>query len=399
MKDESKSNKRLPNREYFELCASCGICNDYCTVNVKSPAHQDSNAHPQQIAKYLLDLENQFDSDNKETVTVEGGSNKSPIYFCTACDFCHYVCPYFVPFLDYLIEAREWNRNMEIEQPQKSILDMERDIFQHGNPFGSPDENRDEWIKEDFPELEEAEVVYYPGCQNAYQLFHIEKAILKVLKLAGVKATYPGKGDKCCGRPLYFSGRRDDVEGVARSNVKIVNEKSAKVLLASCSSCYLAFIKDYPPLIGKPSFEIYHTAEYFNILYKDNRLKFSKPLNKTIIYHDPCEIGRVGGIFAPPRELLNALPGAKVLEFDKNKENGLCCGGGGLFEAVDEDQAYYIGEQIVLEADHKGADILVTACPTCNTVFNMSKTNLKKMGKMESKLKVLDISEVVLKCI
>jgi glycolate oxidase len=144
---------------------------------------------------------------------------------------------------------------------------------------------------------------------------------------------------------------------------------------------------------------VYHTSEYFNLLVQENRLKFSKELKKKVIYHDPCEIGRVCGIFEPPRELLNSLPGVELMEFEKNKKDGLCCGGGGLFEAVDEEQSYVLGEPVVKEAFEKGAEILATGCPTCNTVFNMAKNNLIKKNEIKGKLKIYDISEIVRKCL
>ena len=383
----------LPNRRYFKLCAGCGLCNSACTVNIDKSESTGANTTPQDIAKHMLELEKGASGEPEKL------SGASPTFICTACDLCSHSCPYLVPFLDKLIEARVWIRSENVEELPVSISDMERDLFQYGNPFGYPVENRDEWVRDDYPVLDKAEIVYYPGCQTAYQLFPIEKAILKVISASGYSVTYPGPGDICCGRPIYFSGRHNDIEKVARINVDLVTSKSAKVLVANCSSCYLAFKKDYPPLVGKLPFEVYHTTEYFNILLREGRLKFKNPLNKTVVYHDPCELGRVGGVMDAPREVLSALPGVTLMDFDKHHRDGLCCGGGGLFEAVDEEQAYNIGAVLVLEAAAKKADILATACPTCNSAFNMARTNLIKAGKIEKKLKILDIAEIVAKCL
>jgi Fe-S oxidoreductase len=397
MQANESNNKELPHKRYFQLCSECGLCNHACTVNNEDEDRGGSSTTPQEIARHLLKLEEKTKQINSDKSPEPESDKIPPTYICTSCELCNHVCPYYVPFFEYLIEGRKWIRTVGAEQLPKTIRDMEQDIFTHGNPFGYPKENRDEWIRDDFPELDKAEVVYYPGCQSAYQLFNIEKAILKILKISGVVATYPGSEDRCCGRPIYFSGRSQDIEKVARSNVESVKGKSARILIASCSSCYLAFKKDYPPIVGKLPFEVYHTTEYFNMLIKEKRMQFSRPLNKKIIYHDPCELGRVGGVIDAPREVLGELPGVKLLEFDNNHKNGLCCGGGGLFEAVDEKEAYSIGEKLVLEAEQKGAEILVTACPTCNAVFNMSKDNLLRNGILKRKIKINDISEIVLK--
>ena len=399
MQTNGKKENGLPHQRYFKLCSGCGICNDSCTVNSESKGTGECTTNPQKIASHLLKL-----NDNiAEFETRPGGEKESgyvpPTYICTSCELCSYNCPYFVPFFHLLIDARKWLRDNSIEQLPSSVTDMENDILHSGNPFGYPKVNRDEWIKEEFPEQDEVDCVFYPGCQTAYQLFNTEKAILKILKISGISVSTPGKSDLCCGRPMYFSGREQDIEKAAQINVNNVIQKKAEVLVASCSSCYLAFKKNYPPIVGKLPFDVYHTTEYLNILLKENRLKFNKSLDKTIIYHDPCELGRVGGIFEPPRELLSAVPGVNLLEFEKNHLGGLCCGGGGLFEAVCEERSFQLGEDLVQGAYEMGADILATACPTCNSVFNMSKNNLKKKGLLKGKIKILDISEIIFKCI
>jgi heterodisulfide reductase subunit D len=391
--------KSLPHKRFFELCAGCGICNDRCAVNYQGTESTGTCTTPQDIAKHLLHLDKVHSGSTPGDEEAREIGQVTPTYICTACELCDFVCPYFVRFFENLIDAREWIRNDNIETVPKAVLDMEDHIFRTGNPFGDPRENRDEWIRDDHPEKEKADIVYYPGCQSAYQLFTMEKSLLKVLEASGYSVTYPGKDDMCCGRPLFFSGRNESIAKVAEHNVGLVLAKGARTLVASCSSCYLAFKKDYPPVVGKLPFEVYHTVEFINVLIKEGRLKFERSFNKKVVYHDPCELARGGGILEPPREVLRSLPGVELIELDRNLKDGLCCGGGGLFEAVDETQSYHIGEIIVREASDKGAEVLATACPTCNTVFNMAKNNLVKRGEIGKKFKILDIAEIVSKCL
>jgi heterodisulfide reductase subunit D len=392
MDNEKSTENKLPHKQYFELCAGCGICNEDCTVNLMASDKTITSSNPQKMAKHLLKLGEDHEKD-------ETGIYVPNPYICTGCGMCSHVCPYYVSFLDNLVKAKNWTRSSGLESPPENINELEKNIISQGNPFGNPKDRRDEWIWDDFPELEKAEAVYFPGCTTAFQLFGIETAIFKVLKASGVGVTYLGKDDGCCGRPFYFAGREEDMNRIARSNVDAVSRKSANALLVNCPSCYLAFKRHYPPVVGKLSFKVYHIAEYMHGLIRDKRLKLSKPMNKSIIYHDPCELGRICGIFEEPREVIRALPEAKLLEFDKTRSNGLCCGGGGLFEAVDEKRSFAIGEKVVIEAIQKRADILATACPTCNNVFNMAKDNLAHRTDTKIKLKVRDVSEIVLKCI
>jgi heterodisulfide reductase subunit D len=399
MNNDKSTENELPHKQYFELCAGCGICNDDCTVNLKASEQTITSSNPQKMAKHLLKLGRDFESAETEKPNNESGEFVPDPYICTGCGRCSHVCPYFVPFLDNLVEAKNWARSLGLESPPQNIIELENNIISQGNPFGNPKDRRDEWIRDDFPELDEAEVVYFPGCTTAYQLFGIETAIFKVLKASGVTTTYLGKDEGCCGRPFYFAGREEDMNQVAGFNVKSVLKKSAKALLVNCPSCYLAFKRHYPPIVGKLPFKVFHITEYIHKLIGEKRLTFSKTLDKSMIYHDPCELGRICGVFDEPREVLKALPGVKLLEFDKTHSDGLCCGGGGLFEAVDEKQSFSIGETVVLEALHKEADILATACPTCNSVFNMAKDNLIRKTDSKIRIKISDVAEIVLKCI
>ena len=61
---------------------------------------------------------------------------------------------------------------------------------------------------------------------------------------------------------------------------------------------------------------------------KEGKLKFKQAPKDggRLTYHDPCHIGRHGGIYEPPREILRSIPGVEFVEMEHNRENGLCCG-------------------------------------------------------------------------
>ena len=108
-----------------------------------------------------------------------------------------------------------------------------------------------------------------------------------------------------------------------------------------------------------------------------------KPVQKRVIYFDGCDMGRHAGIYDPPREILKAIPGLQLLEFDKTREQGQCCGG--PLMSNDPTLAGRIAEHRSREAADKGADAIATACPTC-------LINLRGGAKAaETKLDVQDV--------
>ncbi len=46
----------------------------------------------------------------------------------------------------------------------------------------------------------------------------------------------------------------------------------------------------------------------------------------TVTWHDSCHIGRVSGVYEPPRELIKAIPGVNLVEMEHNREEAHCCG-------------------------------------------------------------------------
>ena len=101
-----------------------------------------------------------------------------------------------------------------------------------------------------------------------------------------------------------------------------------------------------------------HASQYLAELIKDGKLKLSKELNKKVTYHDPCYLGRHNDVYDEPRQVLESIPGLELVEMADNRENSLCCGGGGgriwmetkkgeRFSDIRLDQAVEAGAEIL----------------------------------------------------
>jgi Fe-S oxidoreductase len=92
---------------------------------------------------------------------------------------------------------------------------------------------------------------------------------------------------------------------------------------------------------------------------------FTVPLT----YHDPCNIGRNGGMYEEPRALIRSVA-TDLRELNPNRELNWCCGGGGGLIAAMEEM-----DEIRLKAGRPKADQIretdaqwvVTACENCKT--------------------------------
>ena len=79
------------------------------------------------------------------------------------------------------------------------------------------------------------------------------------------------------------------------------------------------------------------------------------------------------------------VPGVTLVEMKENREEALCCGGGGNLESLQLELMEAISLRRVEQAERTGAQILVTACPQCERGL---KRAVRKKG---ARLRVVDI--------
>jgi Fe-S oxidoreductase len=161
-------------------------------------------------------------------------------------------------------------------------------------------------------------------------------------------------------------------------------------VVTSSPHCFHAFLNEY----SERRFKVRHYALVLKELIADGKLKFEKPMNLTVTYHDPCYLGRHNRIFEEPREVIRAIPGVKLIEMKNHGPDSLCCGGGGgrMWQGQELRGDARMGEIRIKEAHETGAEILITACPLC---LIMLEDALKTLG-LDGKLRVMDLNEVVL---
>jgi len=166
-------------------------------------------------------------------------------------------------------------------------------------------------------------------------------------------------------------------------NLSVIREKGAREILFACPSCYATWREHYPD-----EFKISHASQFLIELIKNNRVPL-KELDLTVTYHDPCDLGRGTRVFEEPREVIRAIPGIRFVELPHNRENCVCCGGGGNLEMVDAKLSARIAEQKIKEVLSTGADAVVTSCQQC------VRTMMTYVRRNKLPLDVLDITQLI----
>ena len=145
-----------------------------------------------------------------------------------------------------------------------------------------------------------------------------------------------------------------------------------KVLVTECGHGFVALRDDLPAVLGKAlPFEVTHIAEMLPNMIADGAIKVEagKFANgKTYTFHDSCKIQRTGGFFEEPRDALKVLVGEDNLkDMASNREEGLCCGGGGGLRAIPEasDNRMSAFKLKLDEIRAVDADVVVSTCDNC----------------------------------
>ena len=367
-------------------CAQCGYCQDICPIYTEIPWESASPRGKLYwiksiMTKGFLRPNIQADSDFVRR-----------IYQCTLCGRCHEICQTSLDTMGI------WNTTRaEIfisgQQP-KNLTSITNNLEESKNPYGLDEDMRLDWADytdlEEAPLEDEASIAYFVGCTTAFKGANHNTAysIATILNHLEEDWTLLGEDEWCCGSPLIMAGDEISARKFAEHNIEQIENRSIKTLLTGCPSCYRMWKFEIKELLGIDfNFEVKHIIEHISESIEKGKLEPVLSRDK-ITYHDPCELSRLGGVLEEPRKILRSFSE----NFVETPENGMdvrCCGGGGLLQANDNDLRLSIAKYRLDQVESLDAEILTSACPSCNTTF------LDVVRESNSDIEVLDLVEYV----
>jgi heterodisulfide reductase subunit D len=378
-----------------EACTNCMLCAEVCPAVSAARDGSLSGVYRlrelRKVFRARAGLFKIFFSSALNEDTIKKFSET--VYKCTLCGRCQEVCPSGISLKDIWLSLRQ-DLVHSNAFPGKVDLIRENVLNSH-NVFAEDNEERADWVEDldDTPEhghiKESAEVVYFTGCVSAYfpMVQQIPMSLVEIFESADVDFTLLGEDEYCCGFPFLGAGLRDQVDKVILHNIEAVKNKNAKKVVFACPSCYRMWKEYYPP-----EFELYHVTQYVKQHLLQDKLMF-KELDKVVTYHDPCDLGRGGGEYDAPRDIIKTIPGIKLVEMKNNRENCVCCGGGGNLEMIDADLSKEIAGEKIRQVLDTGAETVITSCQQCVRTMK-SYVRLNKI-----KLEVMDIVELLRKAL
>ncbi len=381
-------------------CAECGRCHDICPAQF-SGQHLDPREVILNLKEHLLEVgpellrgKAEASSTNPGTAMIGGVITEEVIWECTTCRACQEVCPVSIEQMTKIIDMR---RNLVLEQasiPETGEGAL-KSIETRGHPWRGTTLSRTDWAEgldiKILAEDSDIDILFWVGCTSALEerSTKVAQAVAKVLKLAGVNFGILGPEESCCGEPARRLGNEYLFQIQAEKNIELLKSYNVKKIVTACPHGYNTLKHEYPQFGGE--FEVIHHTEFIANLLKEGKLKINKGAGGVVTYHDACYLGRYNDIFEPPRKILSNLPDVTLVEMERNRELGFCCGGGGGHMWLEEHAGRRINEVRTEQAIETKAQIVATACPFCLQMF---EDGIKTKAAEES-LKVMDIAELV----
>ncbi len=363
------------NLERYNIlnCIQCGRCTAGCPVSIRT----------------LLNIRSIIYRDLRERTRW---LQPQEIWNCTTCATCSQRCPKGVEIVDYIVGLREYQ--VERGKIVSTARDALESIFKFGNPWARVREKRTDWVGDEqvriLSEGESVDVLLFIGCTPAYdpKVQPTAKSLVKILKKADIDFAILGNVESCCGNEVKRMGEQGLFEMLVEDNTELFNKYSFNKLVTISPHCYNTFKNEYPDI----SAEVFHYTQFLAEIIKQGFTITNGSIDRKVIFHDPCFLGKQNNIYDEPREILSSIPGIELLEFDRSRERSVCCeGGGGRMWIEGDSEKERLAVQRVKDAKESGAEILATTCPFCF----LTLSDAVKTAGVENDLEVLDIMEIV----
>lgn len=204
-----------------------------------------------------------------------------------------------------------------------------------------------------------SDVWLFTGCVMDAWLRDVHHATADVLAAVGVTYAVPSSGGACCGALHVHAGLGERTRALAADVMESMpGDAPIVVNSAGCG----AALKDYGHLLGTPEAEAFSARVVDVAEFLAPRAHLLRPRRRLgpVIVQDPCHLRHVQRRHLAVRTLLEGV--CDVVELD---DDGLCCGAGGAYSALQPELAGQIRDRKVDAITRAGGHLVASGNPGC----------------------------------
>lgn len=375
---DKKMTRQL--KQYLDVCARCAICKDACHQYV---ATQDVRYLPAYRAELIRRIyKKYFDATGKFVPALYEGRDPDEnlldelyevTYACTGCRRCMYYCPFSIDTQFILSAAKSIliaagrGQDMLGQLADASLFKSENfEMFRDVIIDGFKD------VEKEAQELSGDPTLEIPVDKQGADILYVALAGAHSIRPAAVifneaKESWTLSMFEAANYGFFFGDPVKARKIADRFMDEALRLGVKEVVITECGHAYRVAAIFHEAWQGKKHpFKVTHILEKIDEYIKDGRITVTKSIEEPITYHDPCQIGRNGGIYEQPRDIVKAIA-KDFREMTPNRAEQWCCGGGGGIVAIDEmnDVRLKSGMKKVEQIRATGAKIVASPCENC----------------------------------
>jgi glycolate oxidase iron-sulfur subunit len=214
-------------------------------------------------------------------------------------------------------------------------------------------------------------VAFHGGCIANLAFARLNEATVRVLQANGCEVVVP-QGQICCGALPVHAGLRDLARGLARRNIEsfegAANGEPIDAYLTNAAGCgstlkeYGYLLKDDAAWATRASSFAAKMQDVVQFLAGAGLVQKVPAIDSTVTYQDSCHLLHGQKIRRQPRELLQAIPGLRLVEMPLSDQ---CCGSAGIYNITETSLSMQLLQKKMEAVNSTGARIIATANPGC----------------------------------
>jgi len=396
-------SKNPPQPELIDSCVHCGFCLATCPSYRVIGKEMDSPRG----RIYLMD------AINKGEATIDVATSQH-FDSCLGCLACVSTCPSGVQY-DKLIAATrpQIERNQPRNLSDRLIRTLIFNLFPYPNRLRNllpplwlyqksglqklvrntgllekiaprlaameailPQITADSW-QDNLPEVISAQgtkcyrVGMILGCVQRLFFSPVNEATVRVLTANGCEVVIP-KSQGCCAALPAHQGQEAQAQTLAKQMIDSFADTDVDVIIINAAGCghtlkeyghILADDSEYSEKAAQFAAKVQDVQEFLSGIELTTELHPLTSGELNLVYQDACHLLHGQKISLQPRQLLRKIPGVKLREpIDAN----LCCGSAGIYNMLQPEVAYELGQQKATNLLNTGASLIASPNPGCS---------------------------------
>lgn len=351
-------------------CVECGRCTEHCPASLTG-----KELNPKEIILGVRSYLNEHGAQ-AETPLFAAHLSQKAVFQCTTCGACEFQCPVGIQHLPVIIGLRRGATNTG-EWDDEYGAKLFRNLEKSGNPLGLNAAERDKFITRASLPLYDGTQDYclWLGCMGSMDARgrEIIEALTRVFRHLKVSFGVLKK-ERCTGDPARRLGNDLAFGELVEQNLATLapfrkSDREVK-LISICPHCVRTIRTDWREFGQPPAVE--HHSEF---LARHEHLLPKAEEKSSIVFHDPCYLGRYQNIYDEPRQVA-AASASELKEAPRHRERSFCCGAGGGLAFLGEEEGMRVNETRAKELAETGAKTIATGCPFCQTMFQAALTQI-----------------------